>query len=475
MKKFWKELNFSSFDVLYIYGKVSFEPFIFKWLSQKKERALVIIDEEGFLPPHPQIFVISGTEEELKTLCWNFVFLRSHFCFSPALNKEQKQRGQKVGELLSHLEHGIHLVASEYSDFGSRCWKNTQAHLVQGVRILEEGAENCFKGIPAIICGGGPSLSQHLSLLQNLQDRSLIFSGGSSLAALTPHLAAHVDPTLELHRFFNQCPSEVPFFYQTRVSSDLLKCIHAPQFLLRGTQNSLLEDWLLGCPQSSREWGWSVVTFLTHLAYLFGCDPIIFVGCDFAAVGKKLYAKEAAASQEGCISFKNEAGELMTTKRDWLMSSHFLSQFIAKHSDRLWINTSSSGIPIKGAQIMPLSHVSLSQTYDLKGLVHMVCQTLPVQEMRVELEPFQQTLTRCKAFCKELLHYLESCFTHRKIPPPYIVTQLDLESEPLFTLLLEPNWKIWKPIFGRHFDLDDPYTCEIQKIIFYQSVINAYV
>ena len=39
-----------------------------------------------------------------------------------------------------------------------------------------------FKGIPAIICGAGPSLSETFASLRTVEDKALIFAGGSAIA-----------------------------------------------------------------------------------------------------------------------------------------------------------------------------------------------------------------------------------------------------------------------------------------------------
>src|SRR5690606_30787893 len=65
-----------------------------------------------------------------------------------------------------------------------------------------ESLKGCFQGIPAIICGAGPSLTQALPVLSECKEKALLIAGGSTITALSkngilPHLSLAVDPNPE--------------------------------------------------------------------------------------------------------------------------------------------------------------------------------------------------------------------------------------------------------------------------------------
>ncbi len=277
-------------DIVCLYGGDFGEvyPEVAKWLNQKQERRLLCILEES---DHIQAlfqdsrvrFVFTGDEESFKQAAWEFVFLKfSYLALGPS---EQKKRAEELFSKMRHYQSGVHLVASDFRDFGVRILSNVYANMPKFCDAKRGRALfNRFKGIPAIICGAGPTLEREIGALRKLQNNALLFAGGSALNILaqekiTPHFAASIDPDPPHERLKGQASFSSPFFYQSRVSQELLASIHAPLLWMEGSGGYPIEEWLqkeCGIEESTFDGGWNVATFCTALSVELGCNPHYF-------------------------------------------------------------------------------------------------------------------------------------------------------------------------------------------------------
>jgi hypothetical protein len=313
---------------------------------------------------------------------------------------------------LAEQQQREHLVLSDYSDLGIQVAHN----VFQNVQQMDElylPEKNLFQGIPAIICGAGPSLEQAIDRLKSLQTRALLFSGGAGLTALEhfgicPHFAGGIDPYPACQRLQLQRSRELPFFFQSRVASDLLQQMQGPKLWFPSSGHFPLEQWVsshIGLPVESFDGGWNVATFLTAVAVYLGCAPIVLVGVDLAG---EAYAG-AVVTGEG-------------KKRDWKMAAEWLQNFALQHGQ---IGFSLEGFG--GVDRLP----------GLEGLYKRPFHPL---EQESCYETFNKSLLRVQDICLKLVGGGLS-------PKEDFLLQFELEEELAYQVFGRPVWEAWQSLF----------------------------
>ncbi len=457
-----------------------------EWLSEKEGRYLVFLQEEWDsvldLSLDARIRVVPSDQEELfKQVVWEFVFLRFAY-----VDEENSARSRERLARLQHLQSGVHLVASDYSDMGERVLTNVFKHARRSAPLrLGQELFGAFSGVPAIICGAGPSLAKNRDFLKGLDQRALLFAGGSALNALSvegivPHFSASIDPDPSYRRFYEQTAFEVPFFYQSRLAHRLLDVVQGPLLWMADSGGYPIEQWLnerMGLKSPSFDGGWNAATFCIALAEALGCGPIILVGMDLACPDQHLYAPgvQQEKREERLIEVQDQAGHLLYSKPDWVMAARWIEEFATEHPGCRWINATEGGLGFQGIEPMPLRSAidaHLARTFDLRGWVHARLQRIPPSQgsgeegwIRIE-----ESLERCAEKIDQLLGWIEKLYPN----PPHekgevALLECDLEEELACQKMLDPLWAIWKHVFQRQ--TADPSGMFLNKLLFFKRVI----
>jgi hypothetical protein len=174
-------------------------------------------------------------------------------------------------------------------------------HLLANVELLPNSAPflalaGKYRGVPAFICGAGPSLNQNVELLHEARKKGLVIAVNSSAKALA---AANVEPqvlccieSIDVSHLLAQIP------FVDRVIRAF--SLSASPKTLRAGKGPLLPIWealpeiaqpleeLTGLPGLAVCGSVSTIAF--SLAYHLGCSPIVLVGHDLAFTGNKAYA-----------------------------------------------------------------------------------------------------------------------------------------------------------------------------------------
>lgn len=420
------------------------------WLEEDQKRLICVLgDTVPSHSAHPRIyhFGINGLEGEaiLRKIAWEGVFL-SHNYMQIGETLVEKELLEK----LQSLQREIHLLASDFSDFGLQVMRNLLDNLAQmeDIYLLRDWKETCA-GIPAIICGAGPSLEESIEQLRLLQGKALVFSGGAGLSALEhfgiiPHFAGGIDPFPACQRLQLKNSLDIPFFFQGRVASDLFKEMRGPKIWVEPSGHFPIESWVadyLGLPSTPFDGGWNVGTFLTAIACYLGCSPIAVIG---------------VGPEEGYAGGIVEGKE---PKQDRQAAAKWLDLFVQKHPQ---IQFSLQGLE---------NHSSISPSEILMR------ENLSKIGNREKCHSYLIASTfRVKENCEKLIAHWQILLSSSKTqgclsPGEQFLCQFELEEEVMYQMFCRPVWEIWQHVLKR--EIEDTQQLELHKWLFIQKMCHS--
>jgi hypothetical protein len=174
--------------------------------------------------------------------------------------------------------------------------------LVNAPTIAREGdaarLRQTFAGRPAVIAAAGPSLDRNLQDLAAVVDRALLIACDTAAwpilsSGITPHLVVAVDASEANARHLSSFPGGRTWLAaEASVHPTAVAPFAGRTFFFRVSDH---EPWpwfaSLGLGRGQvAAWG-SVATTALALALEMGCDPIVFVGADFAFTGDRPYCR----------------------------------------------------------------------------------------------------------------------------------------------------------------------------------------
>ena len=436
------------------------------WVRAQKDRFVVVLETDPvFLSQKerfPEIDVYVFSEETklqvFEAIAWKYLFVPFSY---------EKNKGDL--EPLIRIQTEVNYRASDYADQGAQIFKNIQHNLATDFYKGEE-LFGKFKGMPAFVCGAGPSLRKNGHLLKELSSKGLIIAGGGATLALkkigvTPHFAAHVDPS-SLHTFEE---TKVPMFFQLRSDKKAIASSKGDKLLVGASRNFPLEGWAeeqLGI--SAFDGGWTVGTFCASLAYHLGCSPIIFVGMDFAATSVHAYAEGVkGGGVQARQPALNKQGEVVHAQLDWMLAAQWLEKFAQKHSDSTWINATEGGLGFKGIEdksLQELSSVLEPLLIPKPSLKHVFKGNIS----EVLKNSLRRSFTLLDEIFKEIERHYPRC---AQGSGTCALLEHDLAEEMSYVHVLEPIWNVWKNVILRH-NQDGPAGIFLHQMLFYKNLQN---
>ena len=470
--------NLEGIEVVYVYGLGMGYHYdtLRSWLDDKAERELVFLEDEmGAIEAlekegkfdqifsHPKVHLIPmmpGAEIEQFCLEVARQFPSSKVKIM-ALNGYKETKKERFELIVEGLYRAVSIISAMQLEtlYHHQLFKNL---IVNYARVPDAFLVNAlagrFKGVPAIICGAGPSLQESIPEIQKLEDRAMIFAGGSTIAALThhgiqPHIAAAVDPNpsefncLKLNSLQN-----TPLVYANRVLPKIFSTFSGPLGYVRtgtgGLSEHLMEERLKLSGPSIEEVsdpnGMSVTTLCISIASAMGCDPIILTGVDLAYTGEKRYS-EGVMEGDGEVEMNHNSfdrvfyrkgvrGEKVRTLTKWLMESDWISAKAKREKGR-FINATSDGLGFKGIPNESLSDVAktyLSSQYPIREWLHAEIESVKIGSEKKEpldalLNELYQSLEKMDAILEAIGKNLKE---HKRLDHPILVVlELDLKEE----------------------------------------------
>ncbi|MFT4554449.1 MAG: hypothetical protein ACI9S8_003100 [Chlamydiales bacterium] len=451
-KKWFSGLEIEDTKVLIVYGIGMGHTYreIKPWLEENIERYLVFLEDDPavircflkspfaaeILEDHQVMFGCYVNEEgSLDSICSvvaeSFVHLHYKITSLPHYYINKRDSFDKLQLRLRHVYAMINYAAVEFLNYGAGYFGNFYHTLLfLGKSYWGYKLFNRFKGIPAVVCGAGPSLNKNFDVLSGLDERALIFAGGSGINALTnrglqPHFGGSVDPNrLQYERMVKHSAFEMPTFYKSRVQYSAFHTLHGPRIYIPGSPSypitSVLEK-KLGLTQSSIQEGLNVLHFLIELASWMGCNPIIFAGIDLAYSNGKLYADGVVGKAEvtaeemtkatdlnnNCFLRKDIYGNPVYTLWKWVAESEYSSTFKKRFPDTTFINATEGGLGMGEIPNMPLAEAAdkyLFRQFDLRQRVH-----AELQDCRIVGVEEENTLDLYLPIKKDLQEVIQIC------------------------------------------------------------------
>lgn len=456
-QQWFKSLDLYNVKVLFVYGVGLgyYYDAAKEWLHEDKTRVLVFLEDDlevihrlfetekgqeimGDWQVWLQHFHTKYTPEnekvaEISEKGLDFLPIRlftKDFNFSALKVYETRERDflRRLWAELDLIKNIKACQAVEYMKYGDGFFTNFYKNLFElPDACIASELYGKFEGVPAIICGAGPSLEKNLQLLEGLRDRALIFAGGTAINTVgvngfLPHFGVTIDPNIaQYSRLFMNQAFEVPFFYRNRVYPEALKLIHGDHIYVPGSGGYDIAKWFeekLGIKGEQISEGHNVVNFSLSIAKALGCNPIIFVGLDLAYSQGKGYSPGVArhpildinqelmtrTAKENVVVKEDVEGQPVMTLWKWLVESTWIAHFAVTSPSLKVINATEGGIGFEGIPNMSLKEVSetlLTRQFDFEALVH--------RELQESRSPENLNHERLVGIMKDMQHSLENC------------------------------------------------------------------
>jgi hypothetical protein len=452
-------------DVLCLFGfdEEEITPFLEPWLAIPGKR--VVFLGEG-CPYEAELFA---------SICRTSVFQRFTYRFSSSLKEAELSYMRLLCDAYQKIEWQVHLEASDYQDLGVRVFRNLYANLSKRAdRTSFPLLEGCLRGMPAVICGAGPSLKDHISFLRQISDKAVVFAGGAALEALNffsipMHIAAGIDPNPSYERCKISAGFQGPFFYQGRFCHELLFPVQGPAFQVPSSSGLSLD-----LDNSGFDGGGTVTTFCAALALHLGCSPIIFVGMDLS------YGKEQEKYAHPLIEEKKSSFLLyegIYTQKDWVIAAKWLEYFVEQHRSCSFYKIGDVGLKVEGVLELCAAEIFdklKAPAQDIEGRLHLL-QSLAREELclakKAEIE---ESLHRSLSCLENILNlYRQSYPEDPSSQGAFAIHLFALYEEFLYKHMLEPLWKVWR--FPIERNVPDAYAKSIAPWLFFQRVLKEYM
>lgn len=469
------------------------------WLQEKIEHRLIFIEDDigiiqklleteiaGDLLSNPQVELhfldlTDPQDPTLDSLAKKFMYQNT--LFIPLVNYESNkaENAAKINYLINFKKSGFQLFVGEYLQKGEPFFKNFYHNLFQYPNSLEgNNLWKKFQGMPAIICGAGPSLQKNIDLLKTLKDKALIFAGGTAMNAvnafgLTPHFGLGVDPfPAQFTRLIMNTGFETPFFYRNRMNYQAVEMIHGSKLYLTGASGYPIANWFdekLHLNHPNLDEGCNVINMSLSIAEALGCNPIICVGLDLAyslgqsySPGIEMHAihdiKEnliTKTTEEELVLQNDIYGQPVYTLWKWIQESVWFSQFAYSHPDLIFLNATEGGIGFKGVPNITLQEAAdkfLNTQYDFDATLHneMLAIEMPEEvkksQIKKFLHEFVESLTRCIEHLKEIYNSSPHAWEQKKpeMTPELLALEDNLKKETAYQVLLkvfDDNYKAY--------------------------------
>ena len=299
-----------------------------------------------------------------------------------------------------------------FSETFTKAFINNLKHIVVATPI--NYFKNEFEDKPIIVVSAGPSLEKNVHKLKEVQNNFIIITGARSLGTLIknniiPDFICMVDPGDINCKFIEKyLDYKIPLVFFENTSYKAMNLYKGSKVLFSGNPvtSIILEqniDSLLA--------GGSVAHTCTSFAAYIGCNPITFIGQDFAYTGEKLHSDSSVFEKNNkvnnkmnTIQVKDVFGNLVRTDRKLNTYRINMEEIIKSYSDKTFINSTEGGANMERTIVQPLSKTI--QEYGKEKIEKEKIKDILNHHHIVEKEKIIKYLEESKKILKEI--YIKS-------------------------------------------------------------------
>lgn len=252
-----------------------------------------------------------------------------------------------------------------YSKNFFNCYMKNLKQILSSVMVNE--FKDKLKGVPAIVVSAGPSLEKNIELLKEVKDKFIIITGIRTVVSLTKHgikpdLVCAIDATEAMYEVAKPSLNcEAPLIFCENTNYKILEGYKGKKIFFKEGINLLnITNELTGLKIDSLWSGGSVAHNCTAFARYAGCNPVIFIGQDFAYTNEKYHADTASIAKDNTVNdsdtiyCKDINGEDIKTSIILDVYRKNMEQFIRLANDTSFINSTEGGALMDGAKTQPL-------------------------------------------------------------------------------------------------------------------------
>lgn len=345
---------------------------------KKSDPKAVWLSDERFSPLigndiHDMSGLINKTMQQNKikrvTICHHFPTMQIESDFYAETEKELVTR---VGQLYQ-MDYEYQIGAG--GDLMINAWTNLpEIFSAPGTTFLKDK----FKGMPAIMVAGGPSLDKNIHILKEYADKAIIICAGSTMGTLAhhgikPHFLVALDPFPGMEKEFEGFLNEETYLLACyTVPNALVSNYPGPKIFCKLMENTPNGNVLNGLQHLLPETdvlysNVSVATTAVGLALHIGADPIIIVGQDLSfgedlksrADGSKAVSYfDTGRSYEDLVSVPGYYGGEVKTLPMFKVAIEFYASLFSHVKERQFINATEGGAYLNGAKHMSLQEAA---------------------------------------------------------------------------------------------------------------------
>lgn len=411
----------------------------------KEYRKIIVIEPDinvikCFLSlPHSQdilnndkFFLCLYDEETLKTCLLNIIneFDMTNINIETYTNYNDLYRTE-LSSTISILKDVIMTLAVTKNTIVSFSNNWYECYLRNLIKMFESSPINCIHNTqnnrPAIIVSAGPSLEKNIELLKDAQENFIIITGGRTLKTLLdigvkPDLLCIIDAGLPSYQLVeNNLECDVPLLFFEYTNVDVVEKYTGKKIFFN---NSPMTGKLLNKDVSNIYTGGSVAHTCVAAAAYMGCNPIIFIGQDFAYTGEKLHASIAELGEEiydkhvssNDIFVDDVYGNKVRTSIPLNIFRKQMEFFIKLTPEREFINATEGGANIHNTKVMDLKDaINIYGKNNLKDDIRNLIFSDSDYDINYVVSIFEKSLTKLrniKFHAKKGMKYANKLLMH---------------------------------------------------------------
>ncbi len=256
--------------------------------------------------------------------------------------------------------------------FGTQPYRNSIRNIeamirADSIKVLKNKYVDCT----ALIVGAGPSLEKDVELIKQYYDKMLIIAAGSSIQSLLhygirPHFIVSMDPGEANGRVFCEVDtSNIPLVFTPTIYDQILNNKFLRLFYAFFNDNSIT-DYLFSDKEIDYRLDSTVTVTGTaiQVARYLGAKVIVLAGQDLSFPNDNYYAQGAGHGDMNDLNKKiklsdmeieNVQGGVNRTNYSMKIALENIESLLSTMRDVQFINTSSLGARIKGADFIPFA------------------------------------------------------------------------------------------------------------------------